>query len=388
MTNLKSFLALALGTFALGIAEFGMMGILSDVAVSLDIDIDKAGQLISAYSTGVAVGAPLLVFMRRMPLRSLLLLLAAVITAGNAAAALAPGYGTLLAARFIAGLPHGAFFGAGAIVCTRLAKGGTTAGAVAVMIGGMTVANVIGVPAATFISTAISWRFAFAVVALFGLLSMIAIRGLIPRLAPLPDTGFKGQFRFLRSPIPWYIYGGVFFGQAAAYCWLSYISPLMMDVTGFSASDMTWIMMVTGCGMVFGNMMAGRLAGVIPPARVSLYIAALMILLMPAIYLAAPVKWLSVLLAFAGGALLFGIGCTPQAMIVKYSKGGEMLGGAGIQIAFNVSNAMSAAVGGLVISLGYGYTAPALAGIPFAIVGLLCFLLLSRSIDPRPTPRY
>ena len=374
-----SLLALAAGTFALGIAEFGMMGILSDVARDLRVDVDRAGHLISAYSAGVAVGAPLLVFMRKMPLRGVLLLLAAVIALGNLLSALAPGYVTLLCARFVSGLPHGAFFGAGSIVCTKLASKGHGAEAVAVMIGGMTVANVIGVPAATFVANLVAWRWSFAIVALFGLLAFTGIRVWVPRLDPLPDTGLKGQFRFLRHAAPWLIYGGVFFGQAAVYCWLSYISPVMTRVAGFSLADMTWIMVLVGVGMVTGNIVAGRLADRCGhPASVSAAIAALMIVVMPAIYFLADVKWASLALAFVASACLFGIGGPPQYLIVRYSKGGEMLGGAGIQIAFNVSNAVSAAIGGAAIAHGLGYASPALIGTPFAIVGLVCFLALRK----------
>ncbi|MDE6527200.1 MAG: MFS transporter, partial [Muribaculaceae bacterium] len=222
----RSLLALAIGTFALGIAEFAMMGILTSVAASLDVSIVKAGNLISAYSAGVAVGAPGLILLRRWPLRRLMLLLAAMIAIGNAAAALSPGYYMLLAARFVSGLPHGAFFGAGAIVCSRLADAGKGAQAVAVMVGGMTVANVVGVPGATFVTNAISWRVAFAVVSFFGMLAFSSIKSWVPYIAPLPDSGLKGQFRFLRRAEPWLIYAGVFFGQASVYTYLSYIDPV------------------------------------------------------------------------------------------------------------------------------------------------------------------
>ena len=196
----KSLLALAIGTFALGIAEFAMMGILSAVARELDVSIVKAGNLISAYSAGVAIGAPGLVLLRRWPLKRLLLLLTAMIAVGNAAAALSPGYYTLLAARFVSGLPHGAFFGAGAIVCSRLADVGKGAQAVAVMVGGMTVANVVGVPGATFVTNVISWRVAFAIVSFFGMLAFAGMRAWVPYLKPLPDSGLKGQFRFCGMP--------------------------------------------------------------------------------------------------------------------------------------------------------------------------------------------
>lgn len=237
----KSLLALAIGTFALGIAEFAMMGILSAVARELDVSIVKAGNLISAYSAGVAIGAPGLVLLRRWPLKRLLLLLTAMIAVGNAAAALSPGYYTLLAARFVSGLPHGAFFGAGAIVCSRLADVGKGAQAVAVMVGGMTVANVVGVPGATFVTNVISWRVAFAIVSFFGMLAFAGMRAWVPYLKPLPDSGLKGQFRFLRHAEPWLVYAGVFFGQASVYTYLSYIDPVMTEVAGFSAASMSWI---------------------------------------------------------------------------------------------------------------------------------------------------
>lgn len=370
--------ALAMGTFALGIAEFSMMGILSDVSKEMDISVDRAGHLISAYSLGVAVGAPLLLFLRKLPLRTVLLILAAVIALGNTCAALSPGYTTLLVSRFISGLPHGAFFGAGAIVCARLADPGKGAAAVAVMVGGMTVANVIGVPAATYVSNAFIWRLTFAIVAFFGVISFMCLKFMVPYLSPLPDTGLKGQFRFLKSSAPWLIYGGVFFGQAAVYCWLSYISPIMTELTGFTLSDMTWIMVLVGAGMVTGNFIAGKCATMVSPSIVSAAIAGIMIIVLPLIYLCSDMKMVSLLLAFVASACLFGIGGPPQFMIVGFSKGGQMLGGAGIQIAFNVSNACSAAIGGAAIRYGLGYDSTALIGIPFAAVGLTCFLLLYR----------
>ncbi len=377
--NVKyGFWAIAVGTFALGIAEFGMMGILGDIAKDLGINVDKAGHLISAYSAGVAIGSPLLLSLRKLPLRTILLILAGVIAGANAFAALSPGFFSLLVARFIAGLPHGAFFGAGAIVCTRLAAKGEGAAAVAVMIGGMTVANVIGVPAATFVSNLLVWRYLFAIVALFGLLAFVSIRLLVPYVSPLPAGNIKREFSFLRSSAPWLIYGGVFFAQAAVYCWLSYISPVMTKAAGFSLADMTWIMVLVGVGMVFGNFIAGKLATKHSPSLVSATIAGIMLVILPLMYFFGDIKLAALLLAFVASACLFGVGGPPQYLIVGFSKGGEMLGAAGIQIAFNVSNATSAAIGGLVINRGYGVESTALTGIPFALTGMVCFLLLYR----------
>ncbi len=372
----KSLLALAIGTFALGIAEFAMMGILSAVARELDVSIVKAGNLISAYSAGVAIGAPGLVLLRRWPLKRLLLLLTAMIAVGNAAAALSPGYYTLLAARFVSGLPHGAFFGAGAIVCSRLADVGKGAQAVAVMVGGMTVANVVGVPGATFVTNVISWRVAFAIVSFFGMLAFAGMRAWVPYLKPLPDSGLKGQFRFLRHAEPWLVYAGVFFGQASVYTYLSYIDPVMTEVAGFSAASMSWIMVVAGLGMVVGNMLAAKLSDRYSAALVTGILAACVVVIMPVLYLCASMKVPVVILSFVATACLFGIGGPLQYIIVRYAKGGEMLGGAGIQITFNVSNAIAAVLGGAAIHAGFGIASPALAGIPCAVIGAAALFIL------------
>lgn len=374
----KSLLSLALGTFALGIVEFGMMGILSDIAADLHISVVKAGYLISAYSAGVAVGAPSLLMLRKLPLRRLMLLLAAVIAVGNAMVALSPNYACLLVARFISGLPHGAFFGAGAIVCSRLADPGKGASAVAVLIGGMTIANLVGVPGFTFMCHLLSWRLPFGMVAIVGLITFMAIRGWVPVLSPLPDTGIKGQFRFLAKPAPWLIYAGVFFGQASVYCWLSYIAPIMTKVAGFSEASMSFIMILVGAGMVFGNFYAGKLSDRYSPSLVTASIAAMIIVLMPMIYWLAADKIPSLLFTFIAPGLLFGLGGPLQYLIVRYAKGGEMLGGAGIQIAFNVSNAVAAAMGGAVIRHGYGLASPALVGVPCALIGAMALYILYR----------
>ena len=375
----RSLISLAMATFALGIAEFGMMGILGDVASGLNVSVTRAGHLISAYSLGVAVGAPLLLVFRRLPLKRLMLMLASVIFIGNLLAAVSAGYGMLLAARFISGLPHGAFFGAGAIVCSRIASEGEGARAVAVMVGGMTLANLFGVPFVTFFSNLLNWRFAFAIVALMGLLAFGAMSLWLPRMAPLPDSGLKGQFRFLRSRGPWLIYAGVFFGQASVYCWFSYVDPIMTEVTGFSAGAMTWVMMLAGAGMVMGNALSGKLADRYGAARVSRLIALALVFVMTGVYFAAHLKVLSLILMTVATAGLFGIGGPLQYLIVRYAKGGEMLGGAGIQIAFNVSNAVSAMIGGAAIHAGLGLASPALIGVPFAGIGALALFLLVRS---------
>ena len=372
----KSLLAIAIVTFSLGITEFGMMGILEDVADSLGITVVEAGHFITAYSAGVAVGAPLLVLLRKWPLKKLLLLLASVVLIGNVCTAASPGYLTMLVSRFISGLPHGAFFGAAAIVAERIADEGRKAESVAIAVGGMTVANMVGVPLATFLSNTIDWRVAFIVVSACALIGLIAIKSYLPAIPALPDTGIKGQFHFLSKPGSWLVYAGVFFGQASVYCWLSYIAPMMTQVTHFSQSAMTWIMVVVGFGMVVGNSVAGKLSDRYSASLVTATVAGLLVIIMPALYLCAGYKIPSVIFAFIAPACLFGIGGPLQYLIVRYAKGGEMLGGAGIQIAFNVSNALSASLGGLAIHQGFGYASPALVGVPFALIGSIALFIL------------
>lgn len=378
----KSLIALAMGTFALGIAEFSMMGILGDVASSLDVSVPKAGHLISAYALGVSVGALFLLFLRRFPLKAILMGLATVIIGGNLLAALAPGYYTLLIARFISGLPHGCYFGVGAIVAPKLVEEGHGASAVAVMVTGMTIANLVGVPAATAISNAFSWRWTFAMVAAAGSLTLGALALWLPRLAPLPPVaGFKNQFRFLRNKAPWLILGGTFLGQGSVYTWFSYVDPIMTKVADFSPDAMTWVMVVCGCGMVVGNLVSGRLADRYDAALVSGCIALCLVVVMPLVCLFAANKVISLILAFTACAGLFGIGGPLQYLIVRFAPGGEMIGGAAIQIAFNVSNAVSAALGGLAIHVGMGLASPALIGVPMAIASGILLLILHRRYD-------
>ena len=199
----KSLVVLAFGTLGLGIAEFGMMSILSAAAEGLGISIAKAGHLISAYALGVCFGAVALVFLSRgKPLKTLLIALMAVMCAGNLLAVFAPNYELMMMARFISGLPHGGYFGVAGIAAKKLAARGKEVEAVSVMISGMTVANLLGIPMASYLTHIMSWHMLFAVVAAWGLFTIYAIREWVPDIAPLPATNFRAQFAFLQKPQP------------------------------------------------------------------------------------------------------------------------------------------------------------------------------------------
>lgn len=227
----KSLIALAFGTLGLGIAEFTMMGILPYVARDLNISIPVAGHFISAYALGVCAGAPMLIVARKRPLKHILLVLMALMLVGNLGAAMAPDYWLLLAARFISGLPHGAYFGVASIVAGKLADEGKSSEAVSIMIAGMTVANLFGVPLGTSLSHMLSWRVTFLLVGCWGLIVLYYIWRWVPVIEGLKDTGFKGQFRFLKTPAPWLILGATALGNGGVFCWYSYITPLLTNVS-------------------------------------------------------------------------------------------------------------------------------------------------------------
>ena len=187
----KSIFALAMGTFALGISEFLMMGILGNIADSMGVSISEAGHFISAYATGVCIGAPALLVAHRMRLRTIMLILAALIAVGNLAAFVSSGYWALIVSRFVSGLPHGAYFGVGAIVARRLASPGREVRSVSYMIAGMTVATLVGVPLGTVITDMVTWRVAFLIVGLTGILTFLAIRAWIPDVGGVENHGFR-----------------------------------------------------------------------------------------------------------------------------------------------------------------------------------------------------
>ena len=368
----KSLIALAFGTLGLGIAEFAMMGILPDVAKDLGISIPVAGHFISAYALGVCVGAPVLILARKHPLKHILLALVTLMMVGNTCAALAPNYWVLLLARFISGLPHGAYFGVASIVAEKLADKGKGSEAVSIMIAGMTIANLFGVPLGTSLSNSISWRVTFLLVGCWGVIILYYIWRWVPHVEGLKDTGFKGQFRFLKTPAPWLILGATALGNGGVFCWYSYINPLLTEVSGFTAESITALMVLAGFGMVVGNLVSGRLSDRYTPGKVGTTVQAMICIVLLLIFFLSPYPWLSALLMCLCTAGLFAVSSPEQVLIIRVAKGGEMLGAACVQVAFNLGNAIGAYVGGLAISGGYRY--PALAGVPFAMVGFILFL--------------
>ncbi|MBN6547928.1 MFS transporter, partial [Actinacidiphila bryophytorum] len=253
-------LALAVSAFGIGTTEFMMMGLLPDVAGDLGTSVPTAGYLVSAYALGVVVGAPLLTALgARIPRRRMLLLLMALFTAGNAFSAVAPGYGTLLAGRFLAGLPHGAFFGVGAVVAARLVAEDRRARAVASMFLGLTIANIVGVPAATLLGQHLGWRATFLVVTAIGLLSLAALALLVPQEPDEERTGVGQELRALREPQVLLGLLTAVFGFAGVFAVYSYLASMMTEVTGYADGTVTVLLALFGIGMTLGALAAGPL---------------------------------------------------------------------------------------------------------------------------------
>lgn len=382
----KSLVALAFGTLALGISEFVMMGILPDVAASLGVSITEAGHCISAYALGVCAGAPLLVFFRRHGLKHILMVLAGIIVVGNACAALSGGYGMLVVARFISGLPHGAYFGVGSIVADKLADRGKSSQAVAVMVAGMTVANLLGVPLGTALSGAVSWRLPFVIVACCGVAVLCFIRSWVPRVDKLPDTGLKGQFAFLRHPAPWMLILAVMLGNGGVFCWYSYISPLLVDVSGVPQAALPAMMVLAGAGMVAGNIAGGRMADRYTPASASAVSQGVIGIVLISIFFLAGFRMVSIALMCLATVGLFALSSPQQVLMIRCSEGGELLGAASVQVAFNLGNALGAYLGGLPIAAGLGYRYPALIGAALACAGCMALVVFRMRYERRLLP--
>ncbi len=367
-----SFLALAMGTFCLGLTEFVMMGILPDISKDMKISIPEAGHLISYYAIGVCVGAPaMVIFARKMALKSTLLLLMFLFVIGNLFFAISNSYTASSIWRFVSGLPHGAYFSVGGIVASKLAEKGKESSAIALMIAGMTVANLIGVPVGTYISANFGWRITYEIIAVWGIITMLSIWFWIPKIEALPDTGFKGQFQFLKKKEPWLLISAIAFGNGAIFCWYSYVSKSMINVSGFDESALTYIMVLAGIGMVIGNILGGKLSDKFSASGVAMTTQAIIMITMICIFFFSGFSILALILMFISTASLFAVSAPQQLLLFRNSKGGEMLGGSLAQVGFNIGNAVGAFLGGVPITLAYSYNYTAVPGIVMAFLGFV-----------------
>jgi DHA1 family inner membrane transport protein len=381
-------LALAVGAFGIGTTEFVMMGLLPDVADDLHVSIPTAGHLVSAYALGVVIGAPLLAAVTaRMPRRTVLIGLMALFVVGNALSALAPGYDSLLAARFLSGLPHGAFFGVGAVVATAMVPPERKARSVSLMFLGLTVANVAGVPVATLTGQHLGWRATFLGVSAIGVAAITALALLIPHdRATAPTTGLRGELAALRSLPVWLALGTTVAGFGALFAAYSYITPMLTDSAGFAEGSVTVLLALFGVGATAGNLLGGRLADHAMRGTLFGGLASLVavLLLFPLLMRA---EWSAALAVTLLGTAAFVTGSPLQLMVMEKASTAPSLASSANQAAFNLANAGGAWIGGLALAAGFGATSPALAGAALALLGL-AVAGVAYAVDRRRVPAH
>ncbi|MCG3666065.1 MFS transporter [Aliarcobacter butzleri] len=368
----KQLFPLALGGLGIGTTEFVIMGLLPDVANDLAISIPVAGHLISAYALGVVVGAPILVALSaKFPPKYVLITFMILFTFFNALSIIAPDYNTLLMSRFFAGLPHGAFFGVGTVVAAKLAKEGKAAQAIASMFTGLTVANLAMVPLVTYIGHHLHWRYAFGIVSLLGLLTITFLYLWMPKLKSLKSVTFKEELEFFKTIKAWHILSIVIIGFGGLFAWFSYIAPLLILVSKFDPSTVSYLMIVAGAGMVVGNIMGGYFSDKKDPVKVIITILFLMIIFLVFVFLFSENKIISIILTFICGVLSMSMGTPISMIMLKNAKHSEMLGAAFVQASFNVANSIGAFVGGIPLIFGLSFNYPSLVGAGIATLGLI-----------------
>lgn len=375
----KSLIALSFGGLTIGITEFVMMGLLPDIASDMKVSIPVAGYLISAYALGVVIGAPLLVILgRNFPPKKMLLILALMLTVFNALSIIAPTYNFLFASRFLSGLPHGAFFGVGAVVASRLADKGKEAQAIAIMFSGLTLANLIGVPIGTYIGHNFIWRYTFVLIAIVGSLTLLFISLWMPQLEKGETVNMKEQLGFFKRTEAWLIIGITAIGFGGLFAWISYIAPLLTNVSKFAEGDVSYILILAGLGMVVGNFAGGKLADKYSPAPTTLALLFVMSVDLIMVYFFSSNQYVSLFLTFLTGAISFSVIAPIQMLMIRTAKGAEMIASASLQGSFNIGNALGAFLGGLPLTAGYSFESPNLVGVGMSIVGMMITITLIR----------
>jgi DHA1 family inner membrane transport protein len=371
-------LALSVGAFGIGVTEFAPMGLLPAIASDLHVSIPTAGLLISAYAIGVMIGAPLMTLSTgRMARRTLLILLAGIFTAGNLLAAISSSYATLLAARLLTSLSHGAFFGVGSVVAASLVPAERRASAVAAMFMGLTIANIGGVPLATWAGEHVGWRAAFWGISAVGVVTVVALRSTLPVL-PAPESGSAvAELRVLARSRVLGALGLTTICATSMFTVFTYITPILRGQTGGSIGFVTAMLLLIGIGLSVGNWLGGRFADRSVDRTLMIALAALVPILV-AFAALMPFKAPTVLLLVLWSAASFAVVPPLQVRVMQNAQDAPNLAAAVNVGAFNFGNAIGAAMGGGVIAVGLGYPAVALAGAAAAASGLATMLFSTR----------
>jgi DHA1 family inner membrane transport protein len=372
--------ALTISAFAIGTTEFVIMGLLPIVARDLGVSIPAAGMLVTGYALGVVVGAPILTLATtRVPRKPLLIGLMAIFVLGNLIAAIAPSYAVLMVARVVASFTHGAFFGVGSVVAAGMVAPDKRARAIAMMFTGLALANILGVPAGTAIGQAFGWRATFWVVTALGLVAALALAVLVKPVAGHGGGNVRREVAALRNGQVWVALATTMLGFGGVFVVLTYIAPILEEVTGLAPGTVTLVLFLFGLGLTIGNMLGGRLAdrALMPSLIATLAILAAVMLIF-AVTMQAPA--LAIVTIFIWGVAAFATIPGLQTRVVEKARAAPNLA-ASLNIgAFNLGNAIGAALGGGLIDAGFSYPTVAVAGALMSATGCL-LAVIGRFMD-------
>jgi len=379
--------ALTLSAFAIGTTEFVIVGLIPTIAASLGVSVPSAGLLVSLYALGVAVGAPVLTALTgRVPRKLLLLGLMALFTTGNLIAWMAPGYEALMAARVLTGLAHGVFFSIGSTIATSLVPKEKAASAIAIMFTGLTVALVTGVPLGTFIGQTLGWQATFLAVSLLGVIAFVGSLILVPKnIAGSTPASLLTQVSVLKKPRLLLVYAMTTLGYGGSFIAFTYLAPILQEVSGFSASSVSLVMLVYGVSVAFGNIWGGKLADSKGPIRALQIVFALLALVLFVLTFTASNAWLAVATVLAWGAVAFGNVPGLQVYVVQQAERDAPQAvdvASGLNIAaFNVGIAGGAWAGGLIVTQ-FGLLATPWIG-ALVVIGAFGLTTLAGRLDRR-----
>jgi DHA1 family inner membrane transport protein len=372
-------MALAVAAFGIGTSEFIIMGLLPNLSDDFHVSIPKAGVLVTGYALSVTIGAPIVAIATAKLERKLaLLLLMGVFTLGNLACAIAPTYNLLFAARVLTALCHGAFFGIGSVVAANLVPRNQRAQAIALMFSGLTLANVLGVPAGTALGQAYGWRSAFWAIVPIGLIAAAAVFLLLPRQTGT-SIGLLHEFRVLRKPQVLLVLAMSILTSASLFCVFTYIAPMLEAVTLVSPHTVTLTLLLFGVGITIGNLLGGALSDWRPMAFLLGALLTLIVALI-VLYYAEPHPLPAILMILLWGAIQFAAGAPLQSRIVDQAAAAPNLASTLNQGAFNFGNATGASLGGLMLTAGYTYRQLPLASIVVTLI-TLTLALVSAKLD-------
>lgn len=367
--------ALAIGAFGIGTTEFVIMGVLPEVAGEFGVTIPTAGWLVTGYALGVVLGAPLLTVLgTRVSRKKMLILLMVLFIVGNVLSAVAPVFGLMLVGRVVASLAHGAFFGIGSVVAADLVAPEKKASAISLMFTGLTLATIVGVPLGTHIGHTAGWRVTFALVAVLGVVGLLGVAKLVPATGRPAGGGVRSEFAAFRNVQVWLAMAMTVLGYGGVFAAITYITPMMIEVTGYSAGAVTWLLVLFGIGMFAGNLIGGRFAdrALMPLLFTTLGALTLTLLLFT---VTAHNQVLAAVTLTLIGALGFATVPPLQKWVLDQAAAAPTLASAANIGAFNLGNALAAWLGGIVIAAGLGYTSPNWVGALLSGTALLLSFL-------------